>query len=253
MSRYRGVRRVQGTGHPISVNGILTDAMRAVNDAQRAVAQIQKISNIDPVPPYVSPDTPLVNPRTGETIPASGASASVPVARQPVIKDNSAIKMSDGTLINIVNSQNIQIGNFNRMFVLQGRQQYQEMEEEDSSSDSDNFDAEEDLQEQVRQRRLADEETAEILRDSHRQVSDAELQRLSRHIGGSWRRLIRLLGIEESDVDYIFHTHQSDGLEEVIYQLLKKWKIENNNPTVGDLITALERAEMGRLLKHLKP
>ncbi|XP_071110363.1 receptor-interacting serine/threonine-protein kinase 1-like isoform X2 [Haliotis cracherodii] len=230
MSRNQGARRAPG--HPISINGIL-------NDAMIAVAQIQNISDIDKAPPYISPNTPLVNPRTGERIPPTGASSSASAARQP------------GTLINIVNSQNVQIGHYNRMYFQTGRQQNQEVEE-DSSSDSDNFDNEEDLQEQVRQRRLADEETAEILRDSHRQVSDDELQRLSRYVGGSWRRLFRLMEIEESDVDYIFHIHQSDGLEEVIYQLLKKWKIENNNPTVGDLIAVLEKAEMGRLLKHLK-
>ncbi|XP_071110281.1 receptor-interacting serine/threonine-protein kinase 1-like [Haliotis cracherodii] len=250
MSRNQGARRAPG--HPISINRILNDAMKAVNDAQIAVAQIQNISDIDKASTYISPNTPLVNPTTGERIPPTGASSSASAARQPVTKDNSAIKMTDGTLINIVNSQNVQIGHYNRMYIQTGRQQNQEVAE-DSSSDSDNFDNEEDLQEQVRQRRLADEETAEILRDSHRQVSDVELQRLSHYVGGSWRRLIRLLGIEESDVDYIFHTHQSDGLEEVIYQLLKKWKIENNNPTVGNLIAALEKAEMGRLLKHLKP
>ncbi|XP_046381190.2 uncharacterized protein LOC124152336 [Haliotis rufescens] len=239
MSRNQGARRAGG--HPISINGILDNAMRAVNNAQIGVAQIQNISNIDKAPPYISPNTPLVNPVTGERIPPTGASSSASAARQ-----------TGGPLINIVNSQNVQIGNYNRMYVQTGRQQNQEVEE-DLSSDSDNFDNEEDLQEQVRKRRLADEETAEILRDSHLQISDEVFQRLSRHVGGSWRRLFRLLGIEESDVDYIFHIHQSEGLEEVIYQLLKKWKIENNNPTVGDLIAALEKAEMGRLLKHLKP
>ncbi|XP_048250090.1 uncharacterized protein LOC125378584 [Haliotis rufescens] len=69
--------------------------------------------------------------------------------------------MTDGTPINIMNS--VPIGHYNTMYVQTGRQQNQEVEE-DLSSDSDNFDNEEDIQEQVRQRRLADEETAEILR-----------------------------------------------------------------------------------------
>ncbi|XP_048250778.1 uncharacterized protein LOC124126860 [Haliotis rufescens] len=143
MSRNQGARRAGG--HPISINGILDNAMRAVKDAQIAVAQIQNISDIDKAPPYISPNTSLVNPMTGERIPPTGASSSASAARQPVTKDNSAIKRTYGTPINIVNS--LQIGHYNTMYVQTGRQQNQEVEE-DSSSDSDNFDNEEDVQEQ---------------------------------------------------------------------------------------------------------
>ncbi|CAH1226791.1 RIPK1 [Branchiostoma lanceolatum] len=69
-----------------------------------------------------------------------------------------------------------------------------------------------------------------------------ELLTVAEKIGSKdWKRLLRRLGLTESDLDEIRHDYMADGLVEMVYQGLLKWKQqEGKEATLQKLLAGLE-------------
>ncbi|XP_067659224.1 receptor-interacting serine/threonine-protein kinase 1-like [Haliotis asinina] len=144
--------------------------------------------------------------------------------------------LGSANIFNITNSSNVQIGRTNVMNIGQHH-----MSGYDESSSSDN-----DEQEAIEDERILE------LRRCEREISNEELLDIARHVGLGWRRLIRFIGLEDYDVDELYEEYSSRGLEEVIYQLLRRWRAQNNNATVSEMLYQVQRSDMYHLAQYLK-
>ena len=64
---------------------------------------------------------------------------------------------------------------------------------------------------------------------------------------------VRGLNIPSYKVDEVYEEKHSSGMEEVIFQLLRYWKQQTLEPTVGTMMTTLDQVELEHLWVHLKP
>ncbi|XP_041378445.1 receptor-interacting serine/threonine-protein kinase 1-like [Gigantopelta aegis] len=123
---------------------------------------------------------------------------------------------------------------------------YHGIVEPDLSSDSD--EEEDDCDQDSDQRKAADD-----LKQSTRTITEEDLRNLSHQIGGSWRRFLRKLGIDDADMDHECENSRSGGTPEVIYRLLLRWKKDSVDPSVSTIACALEESNLKPLLKNLQP
>ncbi|KAL4646445.1 receptor-interacting serine/threonine-protein kinase 1-like [Arapaima gigas] len=72
-------------------------------------------------------------------------------------------------------------------------------------------------------------------------VTEDHLNVLRENIGGKWKMCARRLGLTEVEVETIEHDYARDGLKEMVYQVLEKWKMKEGyvGCTVGKLCHAL--------------
>ncbi|XP_078617483.1 uncharacterized protein LOC144885435 [Branchiostoma floridae x Branchiostoma japonicum] len=70
-----------------------------------------------------------------------------------------------------------------------------------------------------------------------------ELQTVAENIGSKhWKRLLRRLGLKENELDEIRHDYIADGLVEMVYQGLLKWKQrKGKEATLKNLLAGLEK------------
>ncbi|XP_071110117.1 protein immune deficiency-like [Haliotis cracherodii] len=146
------------------------------------------------------------------------------------------LRGGSANIFNISNSHNVQIGRTN---VMNFGMEHMSRQDESSSSEDEDLEA------------LEDERTRE-LRRCEREISNEELLDIARHVGLGWRRLIRFIGLQDYDVDEVYEEHSSRGLEEVIYQLLRRWRSEVTNPTVSEMLYHIQRSDMYHLAQYLK-
>ncbi|RVE61715.1 hypothetical protein OJAV_G00175620 [Oryzias javanicus] len=74
-------------------------------------------------------------------------------------------------------------------------------------------------------------------------VTEEHLYLLTENIGNSWKRCARRLGLNDVEIDTIYHDYYRDGLPEMVHQMLERWKMKEGSSgcTVGKLCRALER------------
>ncbi|XP_024128947.1 receptor-interacting serine/threonine-protein kinase 1 [Oryzias melastigma] len=73
-------------------------------------------------------------------------------------------------------------------------------------------------------------------------VTEAHLYLLTENIGNNWKRCARRLGLNDVEIDAIYHDYYRDGLEEMVHQMLERWKMKEGSIgcTVGKLCKALD-------------
>lgn len=73
-------------------------------------------------------------------------------------------------------------------------------------------------------------------------VTEEHLDLLRENIGGNWKQCARRLGLTGVEIDTISHDYSRDGLPEMVYQMLDRWKMKEGSIgcKVGKLCRALE-------------
>lgn len=73
-------------------------------------------------------------------------------------------------------------------------------------------------------------------------VTEEHLDLLRKNIGANWKHCARRLGLTGVEIETIAHDYYRDGLPEMVYQMLDRWKMKEGSIgcTVGKLYRALE-------------
>lgn len=73
-------------------------------------------------------------------------------------------------------------------------------------------------------------------------MTEEHLDLLRKNIGANWKQCARRLGLTSVEIDTIAHDYYRDGLPEMVYQMLDRWKMKEGSIgcTVGKLYRALE-------------
>ncbi|XP_013792671.1 uncharacterized protein LOC106476569 [Limulus polyphemus] len=97
------------------------------------------------------------------------------------------------------------------------------------------------------------EESCEDMGTSTKKLEDTDMWEISALMNTvSWRALGRTLGLEESVLLNIEHTHKTSGFRECAYQMLLEWKGRKPQKcTFGTLHTALCKENMNNVAKEL--
>ena len=92
----------------------------------------------------------------------------------------------------------------------------------------------------------------DFLSDSRRAITDQEMMMIADHLGSSWRSFGRQVGLPNSDLDVIKHDFNTDGLREICYQMLRRWKERTGRAcTIGALARALCAIQMSEVAAKL--
>ncbi|XP_018616094.1 receptor-interacting serine/threonine-protein kinase 1-like [Scleropages formosus] len=72
-------------------------------------------------------------------------------------------------------------------------------------------------------------------------VREEHLHVLRNNIGGKWKQCARRLGLSENDVETIAHDFARDGLQEMVHQMLERWRMKEGlaGTTMASLCRAL--------------
>ncbi|XP_035679122.1 receptor-interacting serine/threonine-protein kinase 2-like [Branchiostoma floridae] len=85
-----------------------------------------------------------------------------------------------------------------------------------------------------------------------RPVTNKMFQAVSAHIGREWKKLARELDLTEPQIDQVQYDYHHEGLLEITYQMMIKWKQQNGKQaTVGKLAQAFGNIGKGYLAKDL--
>eukprot|EP00058_Branchiostoma_floridae_P026827 XP_002612318.1 hypothetical protein BRAFLDRAFT_80066 [Branchiostoma floridae] len=88
--------------------------------------------------------------------------------------------------------------------------------------------------------------------DPERPVTNKMFQAVSAHIGREWKKLARELDLTEPQIDQVQYDYHHEGLLEITYQMMIKWKQQNGKQaTVGKLAQAFGNIGKGYLAKDL--
>lgn len=73
-------------------------------------------------------------------------------------------------------------------------------------------------------------------------MTEKHLDLVRENIGGNWKQCARRLGLTGVEIDTISHDYSRDGLPEMVYQMLARWKMKEGTfgCKVGKLCRALE-------------
>ncbi|XP_041377995.1 receptor-interacting serine/threonine-protein kinase 1-like [Gigantopelta aegis] len=142
-------------------------------------------------------------------------------------------------------------GQINNLVLIQGNRQvqignYNVMHCASSDSDSDSDDSSDKLSQ-------AEAEELQEIRTSENEITTKQLQDIAKNVGAPWRLLLKVLGIPMYKVDQCYEEYHNSGMDEVIFQLLRSWKQQTSEPTVGNMMRELERIRLNHLWVHLKP
>ncbi|KPP77786.1 receptor-interacting serine/threonine-protein kinase 1-like, partial [Scleropages formosus] len=76
---------------------------------------------------------------------------------------------------------------------------------------------------------------------SNHVVREEHLHVLRNNIGGKWKQCARRLGLSENDVETIAHDFARDGLQEMVHQMLERWRMKEGlaGTTMASLCRAL--------------
>ncbi|CAC5416153.1 unnamed protein product [Mytilus coruscus] len=198
---------------------VVAEAMREVNMAMREVAQatapLRKMSNKN-LHDIESDSLPYHEPVSSEPkIETKGGAIQI---KKPGLFGNSS------TTINIQSAQNIQIGNNNTMII-------------NSSSTRRRT---RDISPPPKPAKVNKEIVKQVL-ESKRLLDDMELNMVAaKFMGKQWRRTLRLVGLEDIEIESKYQDYYSQGIKEISYQCLKYWKQKNpDTATVGHIAKAL--------------
>lgn len=200
---------------------VVAEAMREVNMAMREVAQatapLRKMSNNKSLQDIESDSLPYHEPVSSEPkIETKGGAIQI---KKPGLFGNSS------TTINIQSAQNIQIGNNNTMII---------------NSSSSRRMRTRDISPPPKPAKVDKEIVRQVLA-SQRLLEDTDLNMVAtKFMGKQWRRTLRLVGLEDIEIESKYQDYYSNGIKEISYQCLKYWKQKNpDTATVGHLATAL--------------
>lgn len=123
-----------------------------------------------------------------------------------------------GTMINIQNAQNVQVGNNNLMVVSdKGKRSRRKSSESRDTT-------EEDRQREEEERRQAEmEERFKDILESARLVTVEDFTKACTHVT-NWRRYLRNIGMSDSEIEHLHQDHHIDGVREVMIQGSLLWK-----------------------------
>ncbi|CAC5419224.1 unnamed protein product [Mytilus coruscus] len=198
---------------------VVAEAMRgktlkAIEVAQ-ATAPLRKMSNKN-LHDIESDSLPYHEPVSSEPkIETKGEAIQI---KKPGLFGNSS------TTINIQSAQNIQIGNNNTMII-------------NSSSTRRRT---RDISPPPKPAKVNKEIVKQVL-ESKRLLDDMELNMVAaKFMGKQWRRTLRLVGLEDIEIESKYQDYYSQGIKEISYQCLKYWKQKNpDTATVGHIAKAL--------------
>lgn len=73
-------------------------------------------------------------------------------------------------------------------------------------------------------------------------VTEEHLDLLRENIGNKWKHCGRRLGLTNVEIETIEHDYHRDGLPEMVYQMLDRWKMKEGSIgcTIGKLCRALD-------------
>lgn len=76
-------------------------------------------------------------------------------------------------------------------------------------------------------------------------VTEEHLDLLRKNIGANWKHCARALGLTKFEIETIAHDYYLDGLPEMVYQMLDKWKMKEGS--IGCTVGKLYRALLGKI------
>ncbi|XP_030259865.1 receptor-interacting serine/threonine-protein kinase 1 [Sparus aurata] len=81
-----------------------------------------------------------------------------------------------------------------------------------------------------------------IIKYEDHTVTEEHLELLRENIGNKWKRCGRRLGLTTVEIETIEHDYYRDGLPEMVYQMLDRWKMKEGSIgcTIGKLCRALD-------------
>ncbi|KAI8504359.1 Receptor-interacting serine/threonine-protein kinase 1 [Branchiostoma belcheri] len=89
--------------------------------------------------------------------------------------------------------------------------------------------------------------------ESTRKVETRDIQAVQEGIGKHWKVLARQLGFLEGKIDTFDHDFDRDGLDEKVYQMLRKWSMEWGKDAtlkaLADALCSIGKADVAALLK----
>lgn len=73
-------------------------------------------------------------------------------------------------------------------------------------------------------------------------MTEEHLDLLRENIGSKWKQCARCLGLTNVEIDTIAHDYSRDGLPEMVYQMLDRWRMKEGSIgcTVGKLCRAIQ-------------
>ncbi|CAH1778590.1 unnamed protein product [Owenia fusiformis] len=86
------------------------------------------------------------------------------------------------------------------------------------------------------------------VKDRNYKLTDRDLNRIAKHVGAEWKTFGRKLGIDDMKLDYIEIDHSSYGLQEQVFQMLRKWK-ELGLAKAGTLLDACIQLGRGDIIE----
>lgn len=215
----KDVLMATGRKNKNDTEAVVAEAMREVNMAMREVAQatapLKRMSqkNLSDCEPD---SMPFPEPASAEPkIKTQGGAIQI---KKPGLFGNSQ------TVINIQSAQNIQIGNNNTMIINSSGSRRKNMSPPPT----------------VKTTKVDKVKVQQVL-ESKRLVEDKDLSMVSsKFMGKQWRRTLRLIGLDDIEIESKYQDYHSQGIKEITYQCLKYWKQKNpETATVGALVSAL--------------
>lgn len=150
-----------------------------------------------------------------------------------------------GTMINIQNAQNVQVGNNNLMVVTDKK-----LHQRKSSRSSDTT---EDRQKEEEKRRQAEiEERFKDVIESNRPATTEDFTKACTHVT-NWRRFLRNIDLHDGEIEQLYLDFHAEGVREVLVQGLLLWKQKSpREATLGAFAKTLTKLNQFDAIEQLK-
>lgn len=151
-----------------------------------------------------------------------------------------------GTMINIQNAQNVQVGNNNLMVVTDKK-----LRPRKSSRSSDTTEEDRQKEEEKRKQAEIEERFKEIL-ESTRPATTEDFTKACTHVT-NWRRFLRNIDLYEGEIEQLYLDYHAEGVREVLVQGLLLWKQKSpREATLGAFAKTLTKLNQFDAIEQLK-
>lgn len=152
-----------------------------------------------------------------------------------------------GTMINIQNAQNVQVGHNNMMVVTDQRfprtrrtSQPRDTKEEDRQRE-----------EEDRRQREIEARFRDVL-DSAKPATMEDFEKACTHVT-NWRRFLRNLDLSDAEIDHLYQDHYVEGVREVMIQGARLWQQKTaRGATLGAFANILKKVKQFDAIEVLK-
>lgn len=152
-----------------------------------------------------------------------------------------------GTMINIQNAQNVQVGHNNLMVVTDQRAPRTRK----TSQPRDTAEEDRQREEEERRQREVEERFRDVF-ESERPATMQDFEKACTHIT-NWRRFMRNLDLSDAEIDHLHQDHYVAGVREVLIQGTRVWQQKTaRGATLGAFANILKKVKQFDAIEVLK-